>query len=147
MSKQTDLAWNTNRTQAMLWLRNAFPLLFSSHVKPLKIGIKEDITSTGLDGMPEEKWVSAAIGHYVRSNIYLRCMKAGVDRFDLQGLPSGDVTHEAAALARDTVSLRQKKWNEAARQVKLVQKSVKEKMAAETIQTIPVVPEMACKEY
>jgi len=139
MGKQTGLAWNTNRIQAMLWLRNAFPLLFSSHVKPLKIGIKEDITNAGLDGMPEEKWVSVAIGHYVRSNIYLRCMKEGVDRFDLQGLPSGDVTHEAAAKARETVSLRQKKWNEAARQVKLVQKAVKEKMTAETIQTTPAV--------
>lgn len=139
MGKQTDLAWNTNRSQAMLWLHNAFPLLFSPHVKPLKIGIKQDITDANLDGMPEEKWVGAAIGHYVRSTVYLRCMKAGVDRFDLQGLPNGDVTPEAAELAREMLSSRKKKWSEAAKQVKLTQKAVKDKMAVEARHSTPVV--------
>lgn len=139
MGKQTDLDWNNNRIQAMLWLRSAFPLLFSSQVKPLKIGTKQDITDANLDGMPEKKYLHAAIGYYVRSTAYLKCMKAGVDRFDLQGLPSGEVTLEAATLAKATLTLRNKKWPEAARQVKLAQKAAKENVAAEPIQTIPVV--------
>ena len=117
MGKQTNLAWNTNRVKSMQWLLNAFPLLFASQVKPLKIGIKQDIMDTNLDGMPDGKWVGAAIGYYVNSTVYLRCMKAGVARFDLQGIPSGDVTPEAATLARETLNSRKKKWNEAATQV------------------------------
>lgn len=139
MGKQTDLDWNNNRIQAMLWLRSAFPLLFSSQVKPLKIGIKQDIMDANLDGMPEKKYLHAAIGYYVRSTAYLRCMKAGMDRFDLQGLPSGCVTPEAATLARKTLTSRQKQWSDAAKQVKLAQRTAREIVAAEPIQTIPVV--------
>ena len=142
MSKQTDLAWNTNRVKAMQWLLNAFPCLFSSLPKPLKIGIMNDIIDAKMDGMPDGKWVNAAIGYYVRSTVYLRAMRAGVERFDLQGLPSGTVTPEAAALARDTLSLRKKKWTEAAARVKLAQTACKETIANSAIEITPTVNDM-----
>ena len=75
----------------------------------------------------------------MRSTAYLKCMKSGVDRFDLQGLPSGCVTPEAATLARETLASRKKQWSAAAKQVKLAQRAAKENVAAEPIQTIAAV--------
>jgi len=127
MSKQGDIEWIAKRRHTMMWLRDTFPIIFSSVIKPLKIGITKDIMALNMDGTPEEAWVSRAIGYHVGSNIYLRCMKAGIGRFNLQGCSSGVVTEQEAMRAREALNRRQKKGIQKANQVKLERKLQKEK--------------------
>lgn len=54
-------------------------------------------------------------------------MKAGAERFNLQGLPSGIITEQEAMLASKSLNLRQKKIAQKARQVKLDRTGLDEK--------------------
>lgn len=127
MGKDGKMDWNSMRSQSMIWLRSTFPLIFTSDIKPLKIGITKDIVALNIEGAPEKAWVSRAIGYYVRSTSYLRCMKAGAERFDLRGLASGTVTEQEAMIAKEALNQYQKKIAEKARQVKLDRNKLDEK--------------------
>ena len=120
MGKQDNIEWNQQRVQAMAWLRQSFPCIFSLDVKPLKIGITQDILATHLNGAPNEVWIRRAIGYHVRSHFYLKRIKQGAYRFNLEGQPDGEVTDVEAASAKEMLIACQKntprrllklKWN------------------------------------
>jgi len=113
-----NIEWNQQRAQAMTWLRQSFPCIFSSDIKPLKKGITQDILALNLDGTPTGAWVSRAIGYYVRSNVYLRQMKSGAYRFNLEGQADGDVTEDEAESAKAMLVARQEKSRQKAAQIK-----------------------------
>ena len=118
MGKQRDIEWAEQRIQAMAWLRESFPAIFSPDIKPLKIGITKDILASHRDGAPDEAFIRRAIGHHVQSSFYLRRMKPGLYRFNMDGQPDGEVTEAEAALAQETLIARQKKCAQKATQIK-----------------------------
>ena len=123
MGKQSDVEWTAQRVQAMAWLRQSFPSIFSLDIKPLKIGITQDILATHLDGAPDEAFIRRAIGYHVQSNFYLRRMNPGAYRFNIEGQPDGEVTEIEAALAKETLIARQKKSAQKATQIKMERKA------------------------
>ena len=138
MGKQGNVEWMEQQIQAMAWLRQSFPSIFSLDIKPLKIGITQDILTAHLDGAPDEVWIRRAIGYYARSNFYLRCMKPGAYRFNIEGQPDGDVTEIEAASAKAMLIARQKKSAQKATQIKLERKAAKESaQAALAINDVP----------
>lgn len=152
MGKQGNVEWMEQRVQAMTWLRQSFPSIFSLDIKPLKIGITQDILATHLDGAPDEVWIRRAIGHHVMSNFYLRCMKPGAYRFNIEGQPAGDVTEMEAVSAKVMLISRQKKSAQKATQIKMERKAAKESaQAALAIDNVPeeiytlIAPEMGAK--
>ena len=122
MGKQRDIEWAEQRIQAMAWLRESFPAIFSPDIKPLKIGITKDILASHRDGAPDEAFIRRAIGHHVQSSFYLRRMKPGLYRFNMDGQPDGEVTEAEAALAQETLIARQKN---APRRQRRLKKNVK----------------------
>ncbi len=122
MGKQSNVEWTAQRVQAMAWLRESFPTIFSLDIKPLKIGITQDILATQLDGAPDEAFIRRAIGYHVQSNFYLRRMKPGFYRFNIEGQPDGEVTEIEAALAKKILTARQKKSVQKATQIKIDRK-------------------------
>jgi len=69
---------------------NAF---FKGHTKPLKVGIHHDLAE-------REPWsgklVRRALANYVNLPRYIKSMREGVERVDLEGNPAGKVDKEAA---------------------------------------------------
>jgi ProQ/FINO family len=83
-------------------LAAAFPNAFSLHEgrrRPLKIGIHHDLLVLG--GAERSRELSAALRSYTLNRAYLRAMRPGAVRVDLDGNPAGRVTDEDAARARD----------------------------------------------
>ena len=126
MGKQDNIEWNQQRVQAMAWLRQSFPCIFSLDVKPLKIGITQDILATHLNGAPDEVWIRRAIGYHVRSHFYLKRIKQGAYRFNLEGQPDGEVTDVEAASAKEMLIACQKKYAQKAAQIKMERNAAKE---------------------
>jgi len=142
MNKQKKLEWYAKRLQAMVWLREAFPLLFSSDPKLLKVGIRQDIVAANKEGMPEEKWIGIALRNYVHSYAYQKRMKPGALRFDPEGLPAGEVSEEEAARAKEACNAYKKKVAANYKQIKAERQNLrdKEKKAAIAV-VIPTLPE------
>ncbi len=69
---------------------NAF---FKGHTKPLKVGIHHDLAE-------REPWsgklVRRALANYVNLPRYIKSMREGAERVDLEGNPAGKVDKEAA---------------------------------------------------
>lgn len=90
MNQQTD-AVKKIKLAAIDWLSENFPAAFfkkSHHIKPLKIGIFDDIIDfyERLDSPPfSKKVLREAINYYSASPAYLTCQKQGVARVDLYG--------------------------------------------------------------
>ena len=122
MGKQSNAEWTEQRVQALAWLKQSFPSIFSLDIKPLKIGITQDILATQLDGAPDEVFIRRAIGYHVQSNFYLRRMRPGAYRFNIEGQPDGEVTEVEAALATKILTARQKKSAQKATQIKIDRK-------------------------
>lgn len=87
------------------WLVAYFPNAFSrkpKEIKPLKIGILEDIYAFH-DCLkhPEvsKSDIKMAIQHYSNSSIYLACQKEDIARVDLYGQEVDIVNHEQAKYA------------------------------------------------
>ncbi|HEY5718566.1 MAG TPA: ProQ/FinO family protein [Motiliproteus sp.] len=125
----TEAAQNTapkskNRSAnqaAIALIAETYPLAFSrDSVKPLKIGIQEDLVS---DGKLAAGKIKRALASYVRSPLYYKSMQEGAERVDLEGKPAGLVTAEEAAHAKEML----KKIRQQRREQQLQQ----EKQAAE----------------
>ena len=67
--------------------------------KPLKIGIAKDVAAATEGAITPEE-LEAAFGLYTRQTGYLKALKEGAVRVDLDGNPAGTVTAEQAAMAR-----------------------------------------------
>ena len=101
MNKKKYSSWNAKKIEALIWLRETFPLVFNKTIRPLKIGITKDILDANLDGTPDEKGISAAIGYYVNNIPYLKLVTVNAERIDLQGVVCGTVSIEDAVYARE----------------------------------------------
>ncbi|HAF87742.1 MAG TPA: activator of prop osmoprotectant transporter [Legionellales bacterium] len=99
------------KTQALNWLAQTFPAAFDvkTHIRPLKIGIVDDILSY-LDKHPtptiSRAKVRQALVVLTRRIDYLTCLKAQEMRVDLNGEPTTHVTAAEANSAREMIKAR-----------------------------------------
>jgi ProP effector len=121
-AKSRNRAKNRAANQAALQqLFDAYPDVFSrDNVRPLKIGIQEDLIA---DEKLARNRIKRALASYVRNPHYLRSLVAGADRVGLDGQPAGQVSEEEAAHAQAKLDEmrkqrreRQKQERDAARQ-------------------------------
>ena len=139
MNKQKKIEWHAKRHETMSWLRENFPLVFGSAIKPLKVGIREDILTSNKEGMPQNKWIGCALRHYVHSCSYLSLMKLGATRFNLEGTPEGEVNAEEAECAKQALEDYKKKLKTQSRQIKAQRQALREKAKKEAAtQPIPI---------
>ena len=83
---------------ALALLMETYPKAFSrTEVRPLKIGIQEDLLA---DEKIAKNKIKRALASYVRSLAYYRSLQAGADRIDLNGEASGAVSEQEAEHAR-----------------------------------------------
>lgn len=81
--------------QALLnqWYQRYPKAFFKGHTKPLKIGIHHDLAQ-------REPWsgklIRRALANYVNLPRYVKSMREGAERFDLDGNPVGKVDKEAS---------------------------------------------------
>ncbi|RUO60368.1 RNA chaperone ProQ [Pseudidiomarina insulisalsae] len=113
----------TNNKEVLAYLAEKFPACFSleGDAKPLKIGIFEELAQRLDDDEAVSKTrLRTALRHYTNSWRYLRAMKAGGQRVDLDGNEVAPVeeehqTHAAEALsASQAVAAERKKKAQAA---------------------------------
>ncbi len=103
--EQPDAA-NRNRAKnraanqaALQLLFDTYPVVFSrDQVRPLKIGIQEDLIE---DGKLARNRIKRALASYVRNPHYLRSLQTGAERIGLDGMAAGTVSEDEAAHARD----------------------------------------------
>ena len=87
------------------WLSESFPAAFfkkASQVKPLKLGILEDIFGfyDCLEAPPfSKRAIREALNYYSGSKVYLNCQKIESPRIDLYGNEVDVVTDEQAKYA------------------------------------------------
>ncbi len=93
-------AKNRAANQAALQLLfDTYPEVFSrENVRPLKIGIQEDLIA---DEKLARNRIKRALASYVRNPHYLRSLQAGADRIGLDGSAAGKVSEEEAAHAQE----------------------------------------------
>lgn len=81
-----------------------YPKAFSNPcMQPLKIGIHEDLSAS--EKLPDH-WIRRVLAGYVRSPRYLRLLKAGAVRLDLNGNNAGFISEEEAQHAADQLEER-----------------------------------------
>lgn len=86
--------------QALLnqWYKRYPHAFFAGHTKPLKVGIHQDLAQ-------REPWsgklIRRALANYVNLPRYVKSMREGAERIDLDGNPAGKVDKEAARHASD----------------------------------------------
>ncbi len=85
----------TPSPQALLaqWYQRYGDAFFKGHTRPLKVGIHEDLSA--LEPWPE-KLVRRALACYVNLPRYLKSVREGAERIDLEGAPAGSVDRGAA---------------------------------------------------
>tara|TARA_R110001583_G_scaffold118683_1_gene270141 strand:- start:48 stop:515 length:468 start_codon:yes stop_codon:yes gene_type:complete len=92
---------NKNRTAnqaAVTLISELYPDTFNRNaVKPLKIGIQEDLLAELK--LPQGK-IKRALASYVRAPQYYKSLVAEADRIDLKGEPAGKVSSEEAEHAK-----------------------------------------------
>ncbi|WP_445011777.1 ProQ/FINO family protein [Vreelandella stevensii] len=75
------------------WYQHYPNAFFKGHTKPLKVGIHHDLAE-------REPWsgklVRRALANYVNLPRYIKSMREGAERVDLEGNPAGKVDKEAA---------------------------------------------------
>lgn len=75
------------------WYQRYPQAFFKGHTKPLKIGIHQDLAA-------REPWsgklIRRTLANYVNLPRYLKSVREGVDRIDLDGQPAGKVDKEAS---------------------------------------------------
>lgn len=98
-AKSRNRAKNRAANQAALQqLFDAYPEVFNrDNVRPLKIGIQEDLIA---DEKLARNRIKRGLASYVRNPHYLRSLVAGADRIGLDGQATGQVSEEEAAHAR-----------------------------------------------
>ncbi|BCB08518.1 hypothetical protein HHSLTHF2_24080 [Vreelandella venusta] len=86
--------------QALLnqWYKRYPHAFFTGHTKPLKVGIHQDLAQ-------REPWsgrlIRRALANYVNLPRYVKSMREGAERIDLDGNPAGKVDKEAARHASE----------------------------------------------
>jgi len=84
---------------ALQLLLEAYPKTFDrGNVRPLKIGIQEDLVA---DEKVSKNKIKRALASYVRSLNYYRSLREGADRIDINGEPAGQVTKEESDHAKE----------------------------------------------
>lgn len=89
------------------YLAEQFPQCFSieGEAKPLKIGIFEDLaTRMAEDPKVSKTRLRGALRQYTNSWRYLRCIKVGVERVDLDGGAAGAVEEDHAQHAQEALA-------------------------------------------
>ncbi len=105
---------SSSRQEAMKWLTEHFPEAFflkGKQVKPLKIGIFEDVMDfyERLDYPPfSKKLLREAINYYSASKAYLMSQQENAIRIDLFGYEIDKVTKEQAEFAKQRLQQRAK---------------------------------------
>ncbi|WP_234270293.1 ProQ/FINO family protein [Billgrantia ethanolica] len=79
------------------WYRRYPHAFFKGHTRPLKVGIHLDLAAR--EPWPE-KLVRRALAGYVNLPRYLKAVREGAERIDLDGAPAGDVDAQAAEHAK-----------------------------------------------
>jgi ProP effector len=93
---------------AIALLAEAFPQCFAAHAarrQPLKLGIHADIALAGVMTAREMK---VALRYYTGNAAYLRSIRQGAPRVDLEGKPAGTVTAEDEQAAKAKLAARHK---------------------------------------
>src|SRR5690554_4245380 len=100
-AEATDAAATTDAPspQALLaeWYQRYPGAFFKGHTRPLKVGIHEALAEQ--EPWPE-KLVRRALACYVNLPRYLKAVREGAERIDLDGKPAGQVDAKAAEHAR-----------------------------------------------
>ncbi|WP_339934447.1 ProQ/FINO family protein [Vreelandella glaciei] len=99
-STQTVESAQTPSPHALLnqWYERYPKAFFKGHTKPLKVGIHQDLAE-------REEWpnklIRRALANYVNLPRYIKAVRIGAERVDLDGLPAGKVDKEAAQHASE----------------------------------------------
>jgi ProP effector len=92
-------------------LAEQYPRAFTFPPKLLKVGIRDDLI-TAVGGSLAKRDVVGALKIYCHSVSYVKLQVEGAVRVDLDGSPSGAVTADEAAAAREDLSRRGASWKE-----------------------------------
>ena len=80
------------------WYERYPKAFFKGHTKPLKVGIHQDLAE-------REEWpnklIRRALANYVNLPRYIKAVRVGAERVDLDGQPAGKVDKEAAQHASE----------------------------------------------
>lgn len=117
------------------YLAEKFPACFSvkGAVKPLKIGIFQDLAEKLDDDETVSKTrLRQALRHYTSSWRYLKAIKVGVFRVDIDGKDVAEIDEEQANYASKTLKESQEKFGNKKEQDKTAKKSYKAKGTAST---------------
>ncbi|MGB1296841.1 MAG: RNA chaperone ProQ [Psychrobium sp.] len=125
----------TDNKAIIAMLAETFPACFSvkGEAKPLKIGLFQELSERLADDERVSKTqLRGAIRHYTTSWRYLRCIKAGAKRVDLDGVEGDELEQEHIDHAAQTLAQSQEKAKarEAAKKAANPEKAKKAKPAA-----------------
>jgi ProP effector len=101
--------------QVIEYLAEKFPLCFSlkGEAKPLKVGLFQDLSERLNDDTQISKTqIRAAMRRYTNSWRYLKCMKVGAERVDLDGNACGVLEEQHVQHAQEKLKESQKKFQE-----------------------------------
>jgi ProP effector len=107
MTMTTDVKKLTNTKEVITYLAEKFPQCFTveGDAKPLKIGIFEDLAARLADDETVSKTrLRTALRHYTNSWRYLRSVKVGTQRVDLDGADAGIIEEEHQQHAEQTLA-------------------------------------------
>jgi len=99
-SSATTETAKTPSPQALLnqWYERYPKAFFKGHTKPLKVGIHQELAE-------REEWpnklIRRALANYVNLPRYIKAVREGAERVDLDGQPAGKVDKEAALHAAE----------------------------------------------
>ncbi|WP_025822170.1 RNA chaperone ProQ [Shewanella marina] len=102
--ESTEKLTDTNAILAYLY--ETFPLCFiaEGETKPLKIGLFQDLAERLADDSKVSKTqLRVALRRYTSSWRYLKCIKAGAERIDLDGKPCGELEQQHIDHAQATL--------------------------------------------
>ncbi len=108
--ESTEKLTDTNAILAYLY--ETFPLCFiaEGETKPLKIGLFQDLAERLADDSKVSKTqLRVALRRYTNSWRYLKCIKEGAQRVDLDGNPCGELDPEHIEHAKATLKESQEK--------------------------------------
>jgi len=94
--------------QALLkeWYKRYPNTFFKAHTHPLKVGIHKDL----IEREPwSSKLIRRALANYVNLPRYLKSVRVGVTRVDLDGQSAGDISEDDVRHAREQLDLLQKR--------------------------------------
>ena len=99
--------------EIIAYLAEKFPACFSieGHAKPLKIGIFQDLAEKlAGDETVSKTRLRQALRHYTSSWRYLKAIKVGSFRIDIDGNDSAEIDQEQADYANKTLKESQEKF-------------------------------------